>query len=257
MKTKNKITKNLLCGIGGLILFTFTAPILGNIFNIANILGITLGFCFLIFGIFYEKIIFIIKKILKNKIGKTLFSICLTIICAAAICFAAALGSVIASSTTNATNQSTVIVLGCAVYGDVPSTMLSARINEAYNYLEQNDDAVAILSGGQGNGENISEAECMFNILTEKGIDKSRLFIEDSSTNTAENLEFSNQIIQDNNLNTEVAIATSDFHLKRAAMIAERQGLTPHRISARSGFFAIPTFYIRDTLGVIKEFIFR
>lgn len=257
MKTNNKIIKNIFCIIGTLIVFTFIAPIVGNIFNIGNFVGIFIGACLLFFGIFYEKIIVFCKKALREKVSKILFITCLSVICAGVLSFSIALGSVIASSTTNATNQSTVIVLGCAVYGDIPSTMLSARINEAYNYLEQNDNAVAILSGGKGNGENISEAECMFNILTEKGIDKNRLYIENKSTNTEENLKFSKQIIEKNNLSSEVAISTSDFHLKRATMIAEKQGLVPHRISAKSGFFAIPTFYVRDTLGVIKEFIFR
>ncbi|MCC8072621.1 MAG: YdcF family protein, partial [Clostridiales bacterium] len=68
------------------------------------------------------------------------------------------------------------------------------------------------------------------------------------------NIYNSKQIILKNNLSTNVAIVSSDFHLKRASMIAQKNGLTPYRISAHSGFFDVPTFYVRDTLGVIKEF---
>ena len=135
--------------------------------------------------------------------------------------------------------------------------MLSYRINSAYDYLTKNPKSVAILSGGQGRGESISEAQCMFNELTEKGIEPNRLYLEDKSTNTFENISFSKNIIDKYGFSTEVAVATSNFHLKRATMIAEKQGLTAKRISAETSQFLIPTYYVRDTLGVIKEFIIK
>lgn len=60
-----------------------------------------------------------------------------------------------------ATNQKTLIVLGCRVKGDVPSLALQKRADAAYFYLLKNPDCVAILSGGQGKDENISEAACL------------------------------------------------------------------------------------------------
>ena len=172
------------------------------------------------------------------------------------LCCFIALGSTIAASTTNATNQQTVIILGCAVVGKSPSWMLSYRIDSAYKYLEAHPDSVAVLSGGQGNKEDISEAQCMFNVLTDKGIDPDRLYLEDKSTNTFENISFSKKIIDENNLSTDVAIATSSFHLKRATIIAEKQELKPARISAYTSHFLRATYYVRDTFGVIKEFLF-
>ena len=59
-----------------------------------------------------------------------------------------------------------VVVLGAAVHGDVPSLALTHRLEGAYEYLNTHPDAVAILSGGKGKGENISEAECMYFRLT-------------------------------------------------------------------------------------------
>ena len=140
--------------------------------------------------------------------------------------------------------------------GKSPSWMLSYRIDSAYKYLEAHPDSVAVLSGGQGNKEDISEAQCMFNVLTEKGIDPDRLYLEDKSTNTFENISFSKKIIDENNLSTDVAIATSSFHLKRATIIAEKQELKPARISAYTSHFLRATYYVRDTFGVIKEFLF-
>lgn len=257
-KTKIKKTVKTLLTVIGIILFLmFAAPIAGGIFNIGNITGLIVSAVFLICGFFFEKVIYLCRKIRQSKKGKMIFNTVFTVFSCAALSFIIALGATAAYSTTDATDQNTVIILGCAVYGETPSVMLSARVNAAYEYLKENENASAILSGGQGNGENISEAQCMFNMLTEKGIEEKRLYLEDKSKNTYENIKNSKEIIAENNLDENIIIASSDFHLKRATMIAEKQGLTAHRISAKSGFFAIPTFYVRDTLGVIKEFILK
>lgn len=96
----------------------------------------------------------------------------------------------------------------------------------------------------------------MYNILTEKGISPDRLYLEDKSTNTEENIAFSKRIIDENGLDTDIAVVTSDYHLKRATMICKKNGLkNVHRISAASVYFDKPTFYLREVLGVVKEFI--
>ena len=72
-----------------------------------------------------------------------------------------------------------IIVLGAAVHGDEPSLTLRDRINGAEEYLKKYPNSVAVLSGGQGEGENISEARAMRDALKKKGIDESRLVMED------------------------------------------------------------------------------
>ena len=252
-----KTIRFFMIGAGIFFLLLFIAPLFANILNIGNILGIAGSLLLILWGIFLNPLIKFKNKINSNKKGKIIFNIGASGIIAAALSFFIALGATLASSTSNAENQNTVIILGCAVMGDQPSWMLRQRIESAYEYLEENPDCVAILSGGQGNNEKISEAQCMFNILTEKGIDEGRLYLEDKSTNTFENIAFSKQIIDDNNLSTDVAIASSNFHLKRATMVAQKNGMTAKRISAKTSTFLTPTYYVRDTLGVILEFIVR
>ena len=65
-------------------------------------------------------------------------------------------------------DETVMIVLGCGVNGDRPSLMLTERLDAACDYLNTHEEVVCILSGGQGKGENISEAECMYRYLTEK-----------------------------------------------------------------------------------------
>lgn len=254
---KIKIFKRIMIIIGSILMFIFLAPIFGLIFHIGNIVGICIAAVFLVIGIWYEKIIEIIKKICSNKKGKAVFKTAMSLIGVFTLSFIIVLSSVVISSRTTATNQSTVIILGCAVQGKKPSAMLYSRIKAAGDYLNDNPKSVAVLSGGQGHGEKISEAKCMYNVLTENmGIDPSRLYLEDTSTNTAENIANSKKIIEQHNLSTDVAVATSDFHLKRATMICKDNDLTAHTIAAHYTFYSTPAYYLREVLGVYKEFVF-
>ncbi len=246
----------LLVVFGGYYLFMFLAPIVGHIVNIGNIVGTAMAGCAIIVGAFFNQIVKLCKRIEKNRRGKVFLTSSLTLLFVGLFAFTASLISVISYSDTNAENEDTLIVLGCAVWGENPSYMLRARANYASKYLEEHPSAVAVLSGGQGESENISEAECMRRILVENGIDESRLYLEDRSTNTEENIKFSKEIIEENGLSNNIAIVTSDYHLRRATMIAKRYGIDARRIAARSGKYSIPTFYVRDTLGVMKEYVF-
>ena len=58
-----------------------------------------------------------------------------------------------------------VIVLGAGVNGTVPKNPLRVRIERAAEYMSENEDTILIASGGQGSGEDISEAECIRSIL--------------------------------------------------------------------------------------------
>ena len=57
--------------------------------------------------------------------------------------------------------------------------------------MEENPETKAVLSGGKGDGESITEAQAMCNYLVEHGIDRERLILEEKSTSTTENLKFS------------------------------------------------------------------
>ena len=73
------------------------------------------------------------------------------------------------------------IVLGAQVTENGPSMMLTGRINSAVRYLQENPDAKAVLTGGQGSNEQMSEAQAMYNCIDEAGISPDRLYIEDKA----------------------------------------------------------------------------
>ena len=145
----------------------------------------------------------------------------------------------------------TVIVLGCRVYDSGPSLMLTARVNTAYDYLTAHPDAVCILSGGQGDDEPMTEAQCMYDMLTNRGVDPARLIKEEESTSTKENILFSAAIIEEENLPRSVAVVTNEYHQYRASLIAGSLGLTEcYAVSAPSQRILLPTYFMRELFGV-------
>lgn len=144
-----------------------------------------------------------------------------------------------------------VIVLGAQVRGDVPSKALYRRIRKAEEYLKKNPETVAVLSGGKGNGENISEAQAMYDCLVEAGIEEERLLIEDKSTSTVENLEFSAELI---GKEAKTGIISQNFHIYRALKLARHQGYTNVcGIAASSEPVYQPHFMVREAFAIVKE----
>lgn len=243
--------------IAGVFLITLYSPPLlsANILNAGNAFGLGVAGILIIFAIFFNPIIKTIKKIWNSRHGKKLLIAFLSLALIGIIMFTSTLISVINHAQHTANNETTVIVLGCRIWGSTPSRALIARTNAAKNHLEENPDAVAILSGGQGSDENLSEAQAMYNHLVENGIDPERLYIEDKSTSTDENIAFSKKIIEENNLSKNIAVATSDYHQKRAEMICKKNGLTATSLPSKSSKYTIPTFYTREVFGVWAQWI--
>ena len=148
--------------------------------------------------------------------------------------------------------ECTVVVLGCQVYPDGrPSLMLQNRIHAAYDYLTAHPEAVCIASGGQNDRETISEAACIRNTLVEMGIAPARIYTEARSTSTEENLTFSARIIEEEGLPAQVAIASDNFHQLRAAIWAERAGLTPYAAGCASPWFLAPGYWAREAAALL------
>lgn len=238
-------------------LLCFIVPVVfGASINIGNITGTVISIIVLIYSIKMYQIHTLLIRLWHNNAGKALLIILSVIIAAIFVLAVITTACMINSATKKPSQNATVIVLGCRVYGERPSMILTQRLDAAYYYLSKNENSVCIVSGGKGKGEDISEALCMYRYLSAKGISDDRIILEDKSTSTKENLAFSQEIIADNNLCKDVAIATSEFHEKRASMAAEEVGLNASSISAHTSWWLFPTCYIREMYGIIHEWIF-
>ena len=133
------------------------------------------------------------------------------------------------------------IVLGTTVNGTEPSPMLKQRLDAAVEYLNTYPDAICIVTGGKGDENNLSEAQCMYNYLTAAGIAADRITMEDRATTTIENLQNVRSMLDTN----AVDILSSDFHLYRAGLIARDAEFIPTLIPAKTEPFSLllPWFF--------------
>ena len=147
-----------------------------------------------------------------------------------------------------------IIVLGARVDENGPSGSLRQRISAARVYLEENPDTVCIASGGQGEDEPMSEAECIRDHLVAGGIDADRILLEDRSTSTEENMRYSLPMLRSLETDVEsVGIVTNDFHVFRALCLARKNGgFTFYGVPARSTVFGFIHYAMREffTLSV-------
>jgi uncharacterized SAM-binding protein YcdF (DUF218 family) len=148
-----------------------------------------------------------------------------------------------------------IIVLGARVKGTVPSLAFASRIKAAANYLKENENTIAIASGGKGPGEDISEAESIRRELIKLGISESRILMENRSTDTYENINYSRKLIPKNAQSG--LVVTNTFHIYRAVSIASDQGLEVEGLPAKTPVQAVVKSYTREYLAITKYYLKR
>ena len=149
-----------------------------------------------------------------------------------------------------------IVVLGAQVRGERITKSLAKRLDAAYDYLIENEDTKVICTGGQGTGEDISEAFAEKRYLMEKGIAEDRIIMEDKSTSTYENLKFTLEIIGDKD--AKIAIVTNNFHVYRAVLLGKYVGFkNVDGIAGDSDNRLLLNYMVREGLALFKEFIVR
>ncbi len=146
-----------------------------------------------------------------------------------------------------------VVVLGAMVRDYGPSPSLQDRIDAAYHYLTANPEVIAIVSGGQGKDEPVSEAKCMYDALTQMGIDPQRIWMEDKATSTWENIRFTLDLVQEKTgiRPTKLGIISSEYHLLRASMFADAAGIESEGIPAETSVFTQKiNHFMREVAGI-------
>ncbi len=146
-----------------------------------------------------------------------------------------------------------IVVLGAKVRHDGPSVSLQNRIDAAYNYLNAHPDAIAVVSGGQGPDEPMTEAQCMFEELTAMGIDSARIWIEDRATSTWENMHFTLDLIEEKTgvRPDSLGVISSEYHMFRASLFADACGIEFVGIPAHTTRLSqMINHFMREVAGV-------
>ena len=234
----------LMCLLGLLALsvpgYRFSA---GVLFGIAALIGV------------YQLLRFLSRKYPKAaRRMQRLLTLCVCVVALAA----AITGIIVIQASCGSPNADCdyLIVLGAGVNGTVPSLSLRERLDSAYAYLTDHPQTVCIVSGGQGSGEDITEAKCMYVYLTGKGIDPDRIIREDRATSTQENLSYSLALVEPTPSDS-IGILSSEYHLYRASLIARQQGIDPIMIPAKTTWLSLRmNYYLREVAGVWYYMIF-
>ena len=146
-----------------------------------------------------------------------------------------------------------IVVLGAKVRPDGPSVSLMDRINAAYDYLTEHPEVTAVVSGGKGGDEPMTEARCMYDELVALGIDPDRIWMEENATSTWENMHFTLNLIEERTGTrpTKLGVLSSEYHLFRAGLFANACGVESVGIPARTSRLSqMINHFMREVAGV-------
>jgi len=150
------------------------------------------------------------------------------------------------------------VVLGAKVREDGPSVSLWDRIYGAEAYLKAHPDVIAVVSGGQGADEPMTEGQAMYNELVELGIEPERIWIEDKATSTRENIDFALDLIEEKTGTRPdtLGVVSSEYHLFRAGLFTRDCGVDFVGIPAKTSRASqLVNHLMREVAGVWQYLI--
>ena len=178
-------------------------------------------------------------------------------ICLCVIAVSATAVFVIGSCDSATYEEDAVVVLGAGLRGDRPSLTLKNRLDRAVDYYEKNPDCLIVVTGGQGPGEDITEALAMERYLINAGIPIQNIIKEELSTSTYENFKNAKNLL-DSRLGKDyiITLITNDFHVIRATAIAQKTGFdSPTHLNSSTPIYTALPSVLRECLAILK-FIF-
>ena len=246
---KKTIIRNI---AGILLIFSILPPWSVGVMNIFVLIPAFLGFFLLSFPLIHKCFHQFSEKS-RRRITRVFISL---VIVAALIITTELIVIWVNIPMGDAPAKSVVIVLGAQVVNSRPTLILAGRIQVAAKYLTAHPDSMCIASGGRGADEDISEAKCIRDTLvSDYHIDAKRIYMEDASYNTSQNLENCAKIIAAKGLSTNVLLATDGFHMFRAKTLAGWKGLTPYSCPASTDRRLVFYLYIRELIGIPKTLL--
>lgn len=246
MESKDKKQRCVpLIAVGAVTLIYAAAMLTISSMNAGMAVVIFLGVLLVICGVF--------RGFIRDKVPrwcKAAFAVCV------AVGVSLMLFLLIYGNVDNVTyDEDALIVLGAGLRGETVTDTLRMRLDAAVEYHWRNPDALIVVSGGQGKGEDISESEAMARYLVEHGVDSNIIVQESESTSTYENFVFSKRLLDDMlGDGYDTSFATSDYHVFRAHDVAKTAGFddVSHCHGASTWYLFAPNVF-RECLAVVKQ----
>ncbi len=207
--------------------------------------AVAIGIAFILWSVFYDAAKK--KRALRFFKGVFVFFMITVALYSCAVC--------VAGRMDNASyNEDYVIVLGAGLNGREPSPALRERLDKAVEYMNRNTGAEVIVTGGQGGGETISEAEAMSEYLVSRGIDEKRIIKEENAESTYQNFEYAKLEMEEGGT---AVFVTNDFHVVRSLQMAKLHGIDAAHIGAPTPLTLLPVSCVREffaQLAVVRYY---
>ena len=147
-----------------------------------------------------------------------------------------------------------VVVLGSGLMGDQVTPLLAARIDRGIEIYRKNPGSKLIMSGGQGADEEVPEGVAMTRYAIARGVPEADIIVEDRAVNTRENLLFSYALMPEvaEGKTPKVALATTNYHLFRALLLARSLGLKCWGSGAPTKVYFAVNAFIREFIGYLS-----
>ena len=163
----------------------------------------------------------------------------------------------IAARTVPAYDKDYIIILGCSIDkrgGLLP--LLRGRVNRAIRFAWDQEIATGkpvryVPSGGQGPNEIMSEGSAMGFYLMTHGAEEYEVIPEKESRNTWENFCFSKKIIEEITPRPKVAFATTNYHILRSGILANKAGLDAQGIAGDTKWYFWPNGFVREFFAIV------
>ena len=163
----------------------------------------------------------------------------------------------IAARAVPAYDKDYIIILGCSIDkrgGLLP--LLRGRVNRVVRFAWEQEIATGkalryVPSGGQGPNEIMSEGSAMGFYLMTHGAEEYEVIPEKQSRNTWENFCFSKKLIEEMTPHPKVAFATTNYHILRSGILANKAGLDAQGIAGDTKWYFWPNGFVREFFGIL------
>ncbi len=257
-----KVMRIITAIIAAILLLWFIAPAFWGIWNIGCTIGVLICLILLFRTVFVNVYHSLKYKMCSKKGTKIILRIIQLGMTAFAIyCVAVSSFMIYAMVAWEPVNNATAVVLGAQVIPHGASPLLRQRIAAAEEFLNDNPDAYAVVSGGKSDNEPISEADCMFDNMVQDGIDPGRIFKEDQSTNTDENIRYSLAVMKKMFLPPNIAIVSDSYHQLRARIITYKidKNVKVMPVNTKNDSIipiaAYPSYFVREWIAIPVEIL--
>ena len=237
-------------GICGFPLFAY--PYFSHYVKIGSVGGMVLCLFLAVYGLFLSRIHPLLKKFVQK------FKKLILLFCAFAVILVTIESVCIfrAASTPEPEPGRTILVLASGTNPDgTPPLLVVKRLEKAVEYYQKDTNTSFIVCGGIiANG--VLEAQTMKDWLIQNGIEETKIYMEDQSTSTAENIKNALEIIKTNGLNDKIAVSTNSFHLYRVRYLAKSVNVDAGLLRAKTPWWLLPTYYPRELACILFYWIF-